>query len=206
MTATHQARMRRRGWSSASCRARGSKAVSVNRVLRVRLNCPAAGYYPHGRSARHAPPTPRSTAACRRAYPFPPPTTDLMTRPNFDGPVRVAADRRDGDAASARVPARTARRSTSSAASPQTIDDAGDDHGHAQRQVENGDGQCMSARFSSSSRGFSLVEVVVAMGLLTVVSLGVAQLFALSTRANLIARGRRRRRRWPSRRWSSSGR
>jgi prepilin-type N-terminal cleavage/methylation domain-containing protein len=47
----------------------------------------------------------------------------------------------------------------------------------------------MPARFNSSSRGFSLVEVLVAMGLLTVVSLGVAQLFALSTRANVIAKG-----------------
>ena len=47
----------------------------------------------------------------------------------------------------------------------------------------------MRARFNSSSRGFSLVEVLVAMGLLTAVSLGVAQLFALSTRANVIAKG-----------------
>lgn len=48
----------------------------------------------------------------------------------------------------------------------------------------------MSAKFnSSSSRGFSLVEVLVSMGLLTAVSLGVAQLFALSTRNNLIAKG-----------------
>jgi prepilin-type N-terminal cleavage/methylation domain-containing protein len=47
----------------------------------------------------------------------------------------------------------------------------------------------MPARSSSNSRGFSLVEVLVAMGLLTVVSLGVAQLFALSTRANVIAKG-----------------
>jgi prepilin-type N-terminal cleavage/methylation domain-containing protein len=47
----------------------------------------------------------------------------------------------------------------------------------------------MSAKSNSSSRGFSLVEVLVAMGLLTVVSLGVAQLFALSTRANVIAKG-----------------
>lgn len=41
----------------------------------------------------------------------------------------------------------------------------------------------------NSSRGFSLAEVVVAMGLLTMVSLGVAQLFAVSTNANLVARG-----------------
>jgi len=47
----------------------------------------------------------------------------------------------------------------------------------------------MPARSNSNSRGFSLVEVMVAMGLLTVVSLGVAQLFALSTRANVIAKG-----------------
>lgn len=44
------------------------------------------------------------------------------------------------------------------------------------------------ARFNSSS-GFSLVEVIVSMGLLTAVSLGVAQLFAVSTRANLVAKG-----------------
>ena len=47
----------------------------------------------------------------------------------------------------------------------------------------------MQAKFSSNSRGFSLVEVLVAMGLLTAVSMGVAQLFALSTRANLTAKG-----------------
>ena len=46
----------------------------------------------------------------------------------------------------------------------------------------------MQARFASS-RGFSLVEVLISMGILTAVSLGVAQLFALSTRANLVARG-----------------
>jgi len=44
--------------------------------------------------------------------------------------------------------------------------------------------------FSSSNRGFSLVEVTIALGILTVVSLGVAQLFAVSTRANLVAKGR----------------
>ena len=42
---------------------------------------------------------------------------------------------------------------------------------------------------SSSSKGFSLVEVVISMGLLTVVSLGVAQLFAVATRANQVAKG-----------------
>ena len=45
------------------------------------------------------------------------------------------------------------------------------------------------ARFKSSSKGFSLAEVVISMGLLTAVSLGVAQLFAVSTKANQVARG-----------------
>ena len=43
-------------------------------------------------------------------------------------------------------------------------------------------------RFGSNS-GFSLVEVLISMGILTAVSLGVAQLFAVSSRANLVARG-----------------
>lgn len=47
-----------------------------------------------------------------------------------------------------------------------------------------------SSSSSSSSAGFTLVEVIIAMGLLTAVSLGVAQLFAASTRANLAARTR----------------
>ncbi len=47
----------------------------------------------------------------------------------------------------------------------------------------------MRARCNSNSRGFSLVEVLVAMGLLTAVSMGVAQLFALTTRANVTAKG-----------------
>ena len=45
------------------------------------------------------------------------------------------------------------------------------------------------AKFNSNSGGFSLTEVVVAMGLLTTVSLGVAQLFAVSAKANQVARG-----------------
>ncbi len=44
-------------------------------------------------------------------------------------------------------------------------------------------------KFFSSAKGFSFVEVVVATGLLTVVSLGVAQLFAVSARANYVAKG-----------------
>ncbi len=43
-------------------------------------------------------------------------------------------------------------------------------------------------KFSSSERGFSLAEVAVATGMLAVVSLGVAQMFALSTEKNLAAK------------------
>lgn len=42
----------------------------------------------------------------------------------------------------------------------------------------------------NSQRGFSLVEVVISLGILTGVSLGVAQLFAASTNANRVARTR----------------
>ena len=45
-----------------------------------------------------------------------------------------------------------------------------------------------SAKFSSSS-GFSIIEVLVSVTLLSLVSLGVAQLFALSTRANMSSKG-----------------
>lgn len=44
--------------------------------------------------------------------------------------------------------------------------------------------------FNFNSRGFSLIEVVVSLGLLSVVALSVAQLFAVSTRANFVAKGR----------------
>jgi len=43
---------------------------------------------------------------------------------------------------------------------------------------------------TSSSAGFTLIEVIISMGLLAAVSLGIAQLFAASTRANLAARTR----------------
>lgn len=44
------------------------------------------------------------------------------------------------------------------------------------------------AKFSSSESGFSLAEVAIATGILATVSLGVAQMFALSTAKNLAAR------------------
>jgi len=64
------------------------KAVSSNRLLRVRMNCPSTG------SIRTVEVigTAADSAADRcqtSAYPFPAPDTDVMTRPNFDGPVRL---------------------------------------------------------------------------------------------------------------------
>jgi prepilin-type N-terminal cleavage/methylation domain-containing protein len=47
----------------------------------------------------------------------------------------------------------------------------------------------LSAKSSCNSRGFSLIEVIISMALLTTVSLGVAQIFAASTRMNYVARG-----------------
>lgn len=62
------------------------KAVTSNRILRVRLNCPAAGMY---RTVEYL-----NTAADNAgnrcsdtAYPYPA-DNDLMTRPNYDGPLR----------------------------------------------------------------------------------------------------------------------
>jgi len=64
------------------------KAVSANRVIRVRMNCPAAGYVRSvevlGTAADSA-----ANRCLTTAYPFPAADTDVMTRPNFDGPVRT---------------------------------------------------------------------------------------------------------------------
>ena len=92
------------------------KAVSSNRVIRVRHELSGGRLHPQRGSARHRrrqrlEPLPR-----RRAYPFPPPDDDIMTRPNFDGPVRTLPERRDGDDHDRCSSARTARRSTSSPA------------------------------------------------------------------------------------------
>ncbi len=63
------------------------KAVNANRVIRVRMNCPATGYI---RSVEVLGTAADSAAnRCTTAYPFPAPDTDIMTRPNFDGPVRT---------------------------------------------------------------------------------------------------------------------
>jgi prepilin-type N-terminal cleavage/methylation domain-containing protein len=64
------------------------KAVTSNQVLRVRLNCPAAGYY---RTVEYlnGPEDSQTNRCLLGAYPFPAGDTDLMTRPNYDGPLRM---------------------------------------------------------------------------------------------------------------------
>jgi prepilin-type N-terminal cleavage/methylation domain-containing protein len=67
------------------------KAVSTNTPVRMRTNCPAAGYL---RIVEVLGTVALDTAANRclqTAYPFPA-DNDLMTRPNADGPVRVLAN------------------------------------------------------------------------------------------------------------------
>jgi prepilin-type N-terminal cleavage/methylation domain-containing protein len=64
------------------------RAVSANRPLRVRLNCPTAGRI----RAVEVLGTATDTAADRCStvsYPFPAADVDVMTRPNFDGPVAI---------------------------------------------------------------------------------------------------------------------
>src|SRR4051812_42901045 len=64
------------------------KAVSSNRVMRVRMNCPSAGYIRRVEVLATAADT--ATNRCLdSAYPFPAADNDVMTRPNYDGPVRM---------------------------------------------------------------------------------------------------------------------
>jgi prepilin-type N-terminal cleavage/methylation domain-containing protein len=66
------------------------RSVSANRLLRVRLNCPSAGMY---RTVEYvaSPTVDTATNRCQQsAYPFPA-DNDVMTRPNYDGPVRQMA-------------------------------------------------------------------------------------------------------------------
>jgi len=64
------------------------RAVNVNRPLRVRINCPSTGYI---RTVEYIGTTAdTSTNRClASAYPFPAGDLDVMTKPNYDGPVRA---------------------------------------------------------------------------------------------------------------------
>jgi Tfp pilus assembly protein FimT len=64
------------------------KAVSTNRILRVRMNCPGLGYIRTVEFLNSAVDT--SANRCNtQTYPYPAPDDDVMTRPNYDGPMRV---------------------------------------------------------------------------------------------------------------------
>lgn len=64
------------------------KAVSTNRRLRVRFNCPVVGQF----RTVEVLGTGADTAVDRcttTAYPYPAPDQNRFTRPNFDGPIRL---------------------------------------------------------------------------------------------------------------------
>lgn len=64
------------------------KSVSTNRSLRVRLNCPSVGYFRTVEVLGTSDDS--STARCQLSgFPYPAPDTNLMTRPNYDGPLQM---------------------------------------------------------------------------------------------------------------------
>jgi len=69
------------------------KAVSANRPIRVRFNCPAAGQFRMVELiGTPAAPDARDAAANRcspTTYPYPVTNMNALTRPNHDGPVRL---------------------------------------------------------------------------------------------------------------------
>jgi type II secretory pathway pseudopilin PulG len=64
------------------------KAVTSNVTLRVRTNCPSAGYVRTVEVLGNALDSAANRCATA-AYPFPPADTEMATRPNHDGPPRV---------------------------------------------------------------------------------------------------------------------
>ena len=130
---------------------RGCARVAATGSLRVRMNCPAAGFIRTVEFSDTAADTP--TNRCLSApYPFPAADDDLMTRPNYDGPVRIDSERRDGRAITCSSSSRMARRRTSSAnvaaaiATPMTITVT------RKGKSQDDDDQWRRQRFNSSSR------------------------------------------------------
>jgi Tfp pilus assembly protein FimT len=67
------------------------RAVSSNRSLRVRTNCPSAGFVRTVEVLGDSRDNASSRCATTGEFPFPP-DDDLMTRPNYDGPLRPLAN------------------------------------------------------------------------------------------------------------------
>lgn len=66
------------------------RAVKVNRPLRVKINCPAAGYVRTVELLGTAADAAANRCLTNGSYPFPSdPDGDLSTGPNHDGPIRV---------------------------------------------------------------------------------------------------------------------
>lgn len=63
------------------------RAVNANRIVRVRLNCPAAGQLRTVEFLNTS--ADSATNRCNPStYPYPAADDDMLTRPNYDGPVR----------------------------------------------------------------------------------------------------------------------
>jgi len=67
------------------------KAVANNAPLRLRTNCPSAGYFRIVELLGTASDTP-ATRCNTSTYPWPASDNDLSTLPNFDGPVRLLSN------------------------------------------------------------------------------------------------------------------
>lgn len=67
------------------------RAVSSNRSLRVRTNCPSTGFVRTVEVVGTASVDNATNRCAPAVYPFPP-DDDLMTRPNYDGPMRPLPD------------------------------------------------------------------------------------------------------------------
>jgi prepilin-type N-terminal cleavage/methylation domain-containing protein len=68
------------------------RSVSTNSLLRVRMNCPAAGYFRTVEYVNQAAIDSSANRCVLSAYPFPAADQDRMTRPNHDGPLRMLPD------------------------------------------------------------------------------------------------------------------
>ena len=67
------------------------KSVSSNRILRVRMNCPDVRLIRRVEFLNSTADT--ATNRCNpQVYPFPAADDDILTRPNYDGPVRAMPD------------------------------------------------------------------------------------------------------------------